>query len=179
MNPACGIPRVTITERVAQPGIQFAARRCLQHQVDRSGSTTNMSVCPILYRVVPEAPKLRSTQCDLEPVVTNEEEVVQFARQPSKVSIQDDVPTEEAPQYLGRKENERIQQRVPGALSWNVVFSSPSSSSICFSNPGMESWLSSQSIRCSRNRVRGYGILRGFAAHVGSDAGSRFATGSW
>ena len=75
-----------------------------------------MAFAPILYRVAPEAPKLRSTRRDLEPVMANEEEVVRVLRQPAKVSIRNNVPSEDVPKDLGWEESRNVQQRVSGAF---------------------------------------------------------------
>ena len=69
------------------------------------------------YRLLQSGIKLlRSTRRDLEPVAANEEKVVRVLRQPAKVSIRNNVPSENVPEDLGWEESRNVQQRVLGAF---------------------------------------------------------------
>ena len=54
-------------------GVAFIS---IVHQVEWGGRGTVMAFLPVPERVSPETPKFRGVRCDLEPVVTNEEELV-------------------------------------------------------------------------------------------------------
>jgi len=117
MDPSDGIPGGTILEFVVQGGIRMVTvkRMTTQYQVEGSGSGMRIPPRPVLEVVTPEAPKLRSTRGDLEPVMANEQEVVGFFLQPVKVVLQGDVPTEYLAKDFGG-ELENVQQRVPSAF---------------------------------------------------------------
>jgi hypothetical protein len=106
---------------------------------------------PILNRISPETPKPRGGRGDLEPMVADEEEVVRGLRQPAKVSIRNDVPSENGSKYLGREESRHVQQGVSSAFEFDdgpLVFLN-----LLFQRPdGIEVDLPVH--RCSGNRVR-------------------------
>jgi hypothetical protein len=52
----------------------------VQHEIDGSGSGTFVPSRPLFQRVAPETPKLWSVRGDLEPMVTNEEEIISTLR---------------------------------------------------------------------------------------------------
>ena len=117
-------------------------------------------MCPVLYRVAPGAPKLRCTRGDLEPVGANEDEVVRALRRPAKVSIWNDVPTENFPEYLWREESRYVQQRVA------LAFESDYGPLMFFNLPFQRSYGIEVdfSVHCySRSCVRGGGMPRGSA----------------
>ena len=105
---ACG----TVLKRVSQGSVERADRTVLhiialqvvQHEVDGSSSRTFIPPRPLFQRITPETPKLRSVRGDLEPMVTNEEEIVSALQQCTKgeeVFVQDDVPTKDGPENFG------------------------------------------------------------------------------
>ena len=75
-----GISRGTISERIleriVETGLWIAhVSLPVQHKVEETNSRTAMPFLPFPQSISPETPKLRSTRCDLEPVVADEEEV--------------------------------------------------------------------------------------------------------
>lgn len=56
---------------------------------------------PVLWGVSPETPNLWGRRGDLEPVTTNEEEVVGALLQPAKVIIEGDIPVKDIAEYFG------------------------------------------------------------------------------
>ena len=70
---------------------------------------------PILQIVAPATPNLGGTRGDLEPMMADEEEVIGSLLDPVEDSLGGDDPTENIPEYFGRKRG-YVQQRVPSAF---------------------------------------------------------------
>ena len=123
MDASDGIPRGTILEFVVQGGIEFlvvAISRLIQYQVERSSSGTRIP-SPVLEGVAAKTPKFWSTRGDLKPVVTNEQEVVGSFLQPAKVTLGDDIPTENFAKDFGW-ELGNVQQRVSRTFEFDNLF---------------------------------------------------------
>ena len=89
MNSSYGALCDASSDRILEGFIEGNARvafASVQHHVERSGSGTAMAFLPILQGVSPETPEFRGKRRNLEPVVTNEEEVVRALSQPVEVA---------------------------------------------------------------------------------------------
>ena len=104
MDASDGILGGTILEFVEQGGVGnlvVAIYRLIQDQVEGSSSGMRGPPHPVLGDVTPKTPKFWSTRGDLEPMVTDEQEVVGLLTQPIKVILEGDVPMENLAEDFG------------------------------------------------------------------------------
>jgi len=92
-----------------------------------SGSGKVMAFLPMVQSVSPETPKFWGSRSDLEPVVTNEEEIIRALLKPfgeptiHMAHLPDKPISEYVPQYFGRYAGGDVQQRVSGAFELDYV----------------------------------------------------------
>ena len=104
MDKSDGIPVGTIAEDTPYDTIENAATDIgIRYQVERGGRRMMTVPCPVHWGVTPEIPKFWSARGNLEPVMTNKQEIMRFLLQPGKGVFAGDVPTENIAKYFGRK----------------------------------------------------------------------------
>ena len=130
MNPSYGVPRGTILECISQAFVETVPSepRSVEAALSKSPSAEyeiewgrlmlKVPSCPIFQVITPETPNLWGARGDLEPVMAHQEEVVRSLLQPSKICLAGDIPTENFPEYFGRKSG-HVQKRVPSAFEFD------------------------------------------------------------
>ena len=91
MNFSYKIACSTFPERVPQVFIENSILVVppVQDEVESRGSRTEVPFFPVFQTVTPGIPQFWGVKCDLEPVVTNEEEVVRALWYLGKVGVTD------------------------------------------------------------------------------------------
>jgi len=79
-----GSPPLEGTLEVGAKGALPVGVQNIQHQVDGGSSGTAAPLFPSLQRIPPKGPQLRGAGSDLEPMVTDEEEVIRSPFRPSQ-----------------------------------------------------------------------------------------------
>ena len=113
--------------------------RRVERKVEGNGPGTLIALRPLLGSVTPEIPKLRGVGGNLEPMVTNEEEVVRTLLQLTKVSFRMRLQRKMCPMISG---GTRVNVFSDGSRAYLRWITSPAFSSIYPSNiTGTESTL--------------------------------------
>jgi len=132
VNSSYGALHDATPDRILEGFIEGSTRIMfviIQDQVEGSSSGTGMTSLPIPQRVPPEAPEFWGERCNLEPVVTNEEEVVRALLQlldvprARRMASPNEAPNEYTPEDFGGYVCGYVQQRIPGAFELDYVSS--------------------------------------------------------
>ena len=104
MSKPDGIPGSTIVEYTLHGTIESAIVVVnIQYEVERGSCRAVTTPRLVHWGVTPETPKFWSARGNLEPVMTNKQEIMRFLLQPGKGVFAGDFPTENIAKYFGRK----------------------------------------------------------------------------